>query len=236
MIKKVEGKQRKTRKDNNMEKKQIIVLDTETCNSVDEPLPYDIGYAICDRTGHIYVKRSFIVAETFLMGEWRKMQTAYYADKIPQYWAGLATGEYIMKPFFEIMVEIIKYCKTHNVVAICAHNARFDIDALNTTAEYLTGYRSRVLPDLEVWDSIKMARSIFNNRPSYKNFCAENGFMTKHKTPRCQLTAEVLYRFITQDVEFNEEHTALEDVKIESEIVFACYRAHKKMDKVLFPA
>lgn len=243
MIKKVEGKQRKTRKDNNMEKKQIIVLDTETCNirKTDEVIPgnnltYNIGWeAVVPTTGEVLEERSYLVPEIF-MGEWQKMQTAYYADKIPQYWAGLATGEYIMKPFFEIMVEIIKYCKTHNVVAICAHNARFDIDALNTTAEYLTGYRSRVLPDLEVWDSMKMARSIFNNRPSYKNFCTENGFMTKHKTPRCQLTAEVLYRFITQDVEFNEEHTALEDVKIESEIVFACYRAHKKMDKVLFPA
>ena len=170
------------------------------------------------------------------MGEWQKMQSAYYADKIPQYWAGLATGEYIMKPFFEIINELIRYCKENNVVAICAHNARFDIDALNTTAEWLTGYKFRVLSGVEIWDSMKMARSIFNNRPSYKNFCQENGFMTRHKTPRCQMTAEVLYRFITQDITFEEEHTALEDVKIEVEIVRACYRAHKKMDKVLFSA
>lgn len=226
-----------------MEKKQIIVLDTETCNirKTEEVVPgnnltYNIGWeAVVPTTGETLEQHSYVVPEIF-MGEWRRMQSAYYANKIPQYFAGIATGEYEIKPFFEIMAEIIRYCKNHNVVAICAHNARFDIDALNTTAEWLTGTRFRVLPDLEIWDSMKMARSIFNNRPSYKAFCQENNFMTKHKVPRCQLTAEVLYRFITNDVEFTEEHTALEDVKIESEIVFACYRAHKKMDKVLFPA
>lgn len=226
-----------------MEKKQIIVLDSETCNihKTEEVLPgnnltYNIGWeAVVPTTGEVLEQHSYIVPEIF-MGEWQKMQSAYYADKIPQYWAGLATGEYIMKSFFEIVNELIRYCKENNVVAICAHNARFDIDALNTTAEWLTGYKFRVLSGIEIWDSMKMARSIFNNRPSYKNFCQENGFMTRHKTPRCQMTAEVLYRFITQDITFEEEHTALEDVKIEVEIVRACYRAHKKMDKVLFSA
>ena len=213
---------------------KFIVIDTETTNSLDDPLCYDVGFAVVDAEGTVYEKHSYVVADIFLDKE--LMSYAYFADKIPQYFAGIATGEYEIKPFFEIMAEIIRYCKNNNVVAICAHNARFDIDALNTTAEWLTGTRFRVLPDLEIWDSMKMARSIFNNRPSYKAFCQENNFMTKHKVPRCQLTAEVLYRFITNDVEFTEEHTALEDVKIESEIVFACYRAHKKMDKVLFPA
>ena len=226
-----------------MEKKQIIVLDTETCNihkteqvEMRNNLTYNIGWAaVVPTTGEPLIKKSYIVPEIF-MGEWYRMQSAYYANKIPQYWAGLVSGEYIMKPFFEIINEIRRYCRENNVIAICAHNARFDVDALNTTAEWLTGYSFRVLPDIEIWDSMKMARSIFNNRPSYQNFCKENNFMTKHKTPRCQMTAEVLYRFITNNIDFEEEHTALADVEIESEIVFACYRAHKKMEKVLYPA
>lgn len=226
-----------------MEKKQIIVVDTETCNiqNSDKVLPgnnltYNIGWAaVVPTTGEKLEEHSYVVPEIF-MGEWYKMKSAYYADKIPQYWAGLATGEYVMKPFFEIINEIRHYCRDNNVVAICAHNARFDVDALNTTAEWLTGYRFHVLPDIEIWDSMKMARSIFNDRPTYQAFCKENNFMTKHKVPRCQMTAEVLYRYITKDVNFVEEHTALADVLIESEIIFACYRAHKKMEKVLFPA
>ena len=34
-------------------KEMYLVIDTETCNSVDEPLPYDVGYAICDRNSNI---------------------------------------------------------------------------------------------------------------------------------------------------------------------------------------
>lgn len=226
-----------------MTKKQIIILDTETCNikPTDKVVPgnnltYNIGWAaVVPTTGEKLEEHSYVVPEIFL-GEWQRMKTAYYADKIPRYWAGLATGEYVMKSFFEILVEIYQYCRKNNVVAICAHNARFDVDALNTTVEWLTGYRFRALPNIEVWDSMKMAKSIFNQRPSYQNFCKENNFMTKHQTPRCQMTAEVIYRYITNNVEFKEEHTALADVQIEIEIVLACYRAHKKMEKVLFPA
>ena len=63
---------------------KFLVIDTETCDSVEQPLPYDIVYAICDRKGTIYLKRSFIVAETFLDMK-DVMQSAYYAEKIPRY-------------------------------------------------------------------------------------------------------------------------------------------------------
>jgi hypothetical protein len=56
--------------------------------------------------------------------------------------------------------------------------------------------------------------------------------MTKHKPPRSRLTAEIIYRFITMDVEFVESHTALEDVQIEREIMFRAFRMHKSIKEV----
>ena len=47
-------------------REKFLVIDTETCNSIEQPLVYDIGYAICDRFGDIVVERSFVVAETFI--------------------------------------------------------------------------------------------------------------------------------------------------------------------------
>ena len=41
-----------------MQKEYFMVLDTETANSVEQPLPYDIGYAICDRQGNVEIARS----------------------------------------------------------------------------------------------------------------------------------------------------------------------------------
>ena len=48
-------------------KEMFLVIDTETCNTLEQPLPYDIGYAICDRHGKIELERSFVVAEMFFV-------------------------------------------------------------------------------------------------------------------------------------------------------------------------
>ena len=60
--------------------------------------------------------------------------------------------------------------------------------------------------------------------------------MTKHEVPRPRYTAEVIYRFITKDINFEEAHTGLRDVEIETEILAYLVRQHKKMDKVLYHA
>ena len=75
-----------------MQKEYFMVLDTETANSVEQPLPYDIGYAICDRQGNVEIARSFVVAEMFLDNK-DLMQSAYFAEKIPQYWEDIKSGK-----------------------------------------------------------------------------------------------------------------------------------------------
>ena len=77
-----------------------------------------------------------------------------------------------------------------------------------------------------------MAKDVISTMPTYQKFCAENGYLTKQGKPR--LTAEVLYRFISKDTTFKEEHTGLEDVLIETEILRYCKRQHKKMRKKLY--
>ena len=226
-------------------KKTIMILDTETCNIEQTEqvkrgnnLTYNIGWQVVTPcNGEVLEQRSYLIDEIFL-GEVDRMTSCYYAEKIPQYFDGLWDGSYEIESFFTVLLNIERACKEYNVTAICAHNAAFDVDALNTTLRYLTGYEYiRALPQgIEIWDSMKMASSVFGKRPTYRKFCQDNGFMTKHATPRPRLTAEVLYRFITNDIDFEEEHTALADVIIETAIVLACYRSHKKFDRILYPA
>ena len=60
--------------------KYVIVLDTETTNSVEQPIPYDIGGLILNtQTGETVETFSFVVAEIFLDKE--MMSSAYYAEK-----------------------------------------------------------------------------------------------------------------------------------------------------------
>jgi hypothetical protein len=77
-----------------------------------------------------------------------------------------------------------------------------------------------------------MSKSIFKNKPTYKKYCEENGYLTRNKQIR--LTAEIIYRFITGNNDFVENHTGLEDVMIEKEIFKACMAKHKPMRKKLF--
>ena len=221
-----------------------IMLDTETANTIVEEdgkinllyaLPYDIGFAIIDTKGNIYEKHSYVNEDIFC-DEYTLMKSAYYADKIPQYIRDLAHQDRILKTTYEIRQIIFDLCKKYNCQFVCCHNARFDYRALNNIQRWTTKSKYRYfLPyGVEVWDTLKMATDVVAKMPTYIKFCEENGFMTKHKKPRPQLTAEVLYRFITNDVDFVESHTGLEDVEIEIEIFKYCIRQHKPMRKKLF--
>ena len=76
----------------------VIVLDTETANSMEEPLCYDIGWAVVRlETGEILKTESFAIAEIFLDRE--LMNSAYYAEKIPSYWEEIRSGERKLRRF-----------------------------------------------------------------------------------------------------------------------------------------
>jgi hypothetical protein len=84
----------------------------------------------------------------------------------------------------------------------------------------------------EICDTMRMARDVIGKMPTYKRFCEENGFLTANG--RLSMKAEILYRFISKDLDFVESHTGLEDVMIEKEIMAYCYRQHKKMTRQLW--
>lgn len=218
-----------------MAPEKILMIDTETANTLDDALVYNIGYEVIDRKGRVYENGSFLVREVWCdMPE--LMLTAYYADKIPQYEEMLLRNEIVLDSYANIKRTIKETCDRWNCKIWCAHNARFDNASMNTTQRYLTKSKYRYfLPyGMTAWDTMKMAQDVILPKPTYRQFCEENGFMTAHRTPRPRLTAEVLYRYIVQDAEFVEEHKALEDVDIERQILAYCFRQHKAMRKELW--
>ena len=221
-----------------------IILDTETANTIMEEdgtldmmcvLPYDFGFAIIDSKGNTYEKHSYMNSDIFL-DEFKLMQSAYYADKIPEYIRELVDGKRTLKTTYEIRTIICDLIKKYDCKFVMAHNARFDYRACNNIQRWTTKskYRYFFPKDIEIWDSLKMARDVLLNMPNYLKFCYDNGFVTKHKTPRPQLSAEIIYRYIKDDLNFVEEHKGLEDVEIEIEIYKYLVRQHKPMRKKLF--
>lgn len=223
--------------------KYRIVLDTETC-PIDKSVTkceawnmfvYDCGWAVVDKRGKVYRTRSFINADIFL-DERELMKSAYYANKIPTYWEEIKSGQRILTSFYKIRKTLLEDIKEFNVTEIYAHNARFDYSSLTNTERWLTKskYRYFFPYDVTICDTLKMARQVVAKTPTYQNFCRRNGYVTKNN--QVQVKAETLYRYITQNTEFSENHTGLEDVMIEKEIMAYCFRKHKKMNRKLWAA
>lgn len=223
-------------------RKYMVVLDTETCPTVQtervDPhnmLAYDIGWSIIDKTGKVYISRSYIVGETF--GCLNLMSSAYYADKIPYYINDLIAGTRTIEHLNKIRGQLVSDMVTYNCTEVYAHNAYFDYTSLNATMEYFNKGKY-FFPyaikgkKVEICDTLKMARDTILKMPTYKAFCEQYNLYTGNG--RLSATAENLYRFITNNPYFIESHTALEDVTIEKEILAYCYKLHKKMRKNLF--
>lgn len=223
-------------------KHYVLVIDTETANTLTNEdgsldmsnvLVYDCGWAVVDTKGNIYETASFVNRDVF--NDMRDlMQSAYYAHKIPQYIEDLRTGSRKMATTYEIRQAMMDTLEKYGITEVAAHNARFDHNALNVTRRYMTASRFRYwFPyEIEIWDTMKMAQDVICNMPTYKKFCEEHGYITE--SGRLRKTAEILYRYISKNLEFQESHTGLEDVLIEAEIMFYCYRQHKPMRKKLY--
>ena len=199
---------------------KYIMLDTETTNSLDDPICYDVGFAVVDKEGSIYETHSFVVAEVFLNEE--LMESAYFIEKVPQYWEDIKKGTRKLAKFNTIRKVLAETMKKYNTNIVIAHNARFDYRSTAKTQRYLTKSKYRYfLPyGTEVWDTLKMAREVLKNDVDYDNFCYNNNYVTKRGRKR--FTAEILYRFFTGDNDFVESHTGLEDVTIEKVIFAEC--------------
>ena len=139
-----------------------------------------------------------------------------------------------MSNTYEIRQQMLADMAEYHITEVVAHNARFDLNALNVILRYTTKSKFRYwFPyGTEIWDTMKMARDVIHPMPSYRKFCEE--FDLKTKNGRLSTTAESLYRFLLNDPYFEEQHTGLEDVQIEREIMFYCFRQHKPMRKLLF--
>lgn len=210
-----------------------IVFDCETANTLEDPFVYDLGWSVITDEYEVLAERSFVNADIFIE-EAELMKSAYFADKIPQYVADIADGKRELRRFSTIKKAFADDCKNFDVIAIMAHNAHFDYKALQATQRYLTKskYRYFFPYGVEIWDTLKMARQTFGKNEEYRKFCLENDLVCKNGQLR--MTAEALYKFITKNLDFEEEHTGLADVRIEREIFRHCVEMNADIERKLW--
>lgn len=211
----------------------VMVLDTETANDLDCPMMYDLGFAVVrPYVGEVVETRSFVVADVFLDKE--LMESAYFAEKIPQYWDEIKAGKRELKRLYNVRKAVADTMRQYDIKKVFAHNMLFDYRSTNGTLRYLTASKMRwFFPyGTEMCDTLKMARATLKNNDDYGKFCFDNGLMTKRNGRK--YTAEAIYKWLTDNAEFAEEHTGLEDVLIEKEILKYCLSVNPNQNCLLW--
>jgi hypothetical protein len=217
-----------------MPREICMVIDVETCNTMDDPLVYDIGFAIVERaTGKILESHSLIIWETFC-GMSDLMASAYYAEKIPAYRRGIARGDHRIVRLMTAWKIIRDAIRKYGIRRVYAYNMAFDRNALNTTLRYVTASRFRwFLPyGVETCCIWHMACRTILNSNKYRAFCEAHGFVSKFGNYRT--SAETAYAFLSGIPHFTESHTGLEDVEIEVAIMSAVLRRKRRLYEKVF--
>lgn len=202
----------------------IMIFDTET-TSLDKPFCYNIGYQIMDsETSEIMIARDYVVEQV-----WHNLplfSSAYYADKRPIYVQRMRSRKVIMDKFGYICRQMARDIKFFEVEHAYAYNSPFDVKVFDFNCDW---YKcSNPFDTVQVHD-IRGYVHQFIIDDDYKEFCEDHNLFTD--SGNYSTTAEAVYRYISGETDFDEEHTALADSEIESVILYATIAAGADITK-----
>lgn len=202
----------------------FMVFDTET-TSIDKPFCYNIGYVIANEN-EILVQKSFVVEQI-----WHNLplfKTAYYADKRPLYVSAMKARKTVLDKFGYICREMARDIKQHNVKVAFAYNSPFDEKVFNFNCDWfkcLNPFDTVIIKDIRAF-----AHKYIVNE-DYMQFCEENELFTE--SGNYSTTAETMFRYISNEIDFIEDHTALSDSIIELAILRKCLYRGATLDEDL---
>lgn len=213
----------------------VMVLDTETTsiNPSAGIIPdlmrvYDLGWVISD-TSNDFTEvecKNYALMETFANAS--IMRTAYYKDKLPWYYEGMRQGAMSQLPIKEAWESFNSTCKSNDIAQVWAYNCRFDFGALNATIKTASNsWQNAWFPQgVQVLDIMSAVIDLVCDA-DYCLWARTNHFVTPKGNPRA--TAETVYNYITgvmhdeREDFYTENHTALDDARIESRILQECF-------------
>jgi len=210
-----------------IKEKSFLVGDTETVGLGKRALVFDFGYVIATRT-RILLERSFLIREiitnpkvmlfALLDEHWRQS----FGGKIFSHYIPALNANRLDVYSWDDAVNILRDdMRTHGVDVFSAFNLKFDMGALGRTQEFIKS-GGKVLdyrPDLLcLWQFSceTVCRSPLYHETAQR-LGVENGWITEAGNVRTN--AEKVYAYLTQQPDFVESHTALEDAQIETEIL-----------------
>ena len=222
------------------EKQYLMFIDIETIgtlNVLESCLPFEIGMKIIDiQNDKVMTEKSYIVKRFF--NNKYIMNCTFSATKYPQYIEKVENDKrYKLFSAKQISNDLIKLIEKYDIDTMVAHNGKFDYTMLGL---YFNEFEvENPFKDINVLDTMEMSKVITMSK-AYEDYCIENVDITSKRngvvesdfitaSGRVRTTAQAIYAYLTQNPNFQEAHTGLEDIAIEYEI----FKASKKLvDKV----
>lgn len=193
----------------------FVVFDTET-TSLNKPFTYNIGYVILNEDGTLLLEKDFVVEQV-----WHNLplfSTAYYAEKRPIYVASMRARKTTMKKFGYICQEMVRDFAKYDVVCAYAYNSNFDEKVFDFNCDWFKCINP--FDNIPIYDIRGNVHNFLISKDFFQ-FCERNGEFTD--SGNYSTTAETLYRYLTNNTEWNEDHTALSDSLIEAEILLTTF-------------
>lgn len=217
--------------------------------AIAKPLIYDLGWKIIDRQGRVYAKKNYLISEIFsvpsvfntayyaskrpkyiemlnngeiTLTDWRTAVAELVADMEHCTAVGAYNSMFDFKkaiPFTELYINELysdHYYEWEQYQNRCCDSIAngykqsgkdFDPDVFL--------FRGKSYPLFDIWG---LACEHLLNCDEYKRMCIDEGWQSA-SGKYFKTSAEAAYRFLKNDPTFDEAHTALDDVEIESEIL-----------------
>ena len=190
----------------------IMIFDTET-TSLEKPFCYNIGYVIYDtESGQILATKDFVCEQV-----WHNpmlFSTAYYAHKRDLYVRSMRGRNTTMDKFGYICQQMIRDIKAFNIVGAYAYNSSFDEKVFTFNCDWFKC--NNPFDSIPVFD-IRGYAHHFICDDDFKKWCEEHERFSD--SGNYSTTAETMYQYVSGNIDFEEEHTALADSIIECMIL-----------------
>lgn len=217
----------------------LLFVDTETIGSIynknqEGVVPFEIGVKIYDlKNQKIVYTKSYIIKSIF--NNRYAMLSSFSSTKYPLYKEVLSNDKinYFVGSVRAIFDKIQKLINKYNISIMVAHNGTFDKNALHRLGvEFSTNEVTIESPfdNLDLLDTMQIS-TIITDTKKYCDFCKankqilnsmqESAFITN--SGRVRLTAQAIYSYIINNPEYQESHTALNDIDDEIRIFQESY-------------
>lgn len=199
-------------------KKHVLLIDIETIGDItkgDKAFPFDISYMVYDNINDKVIENKSLIISDIYNNKFL-MEMCYYKHNIPFYNDKLEQdSNYVLTSGINAINELKKVIKRYNISLMVAYNGDFDYQGINNLCELLEV--KSPIKKLNVLCLWYYTFNLVKNSKIYVAFCEKHNLKSA-SGKNYSTSAETIYKFITNNLHFEERHTGLEDLKIELDI------------------